>query len=103
MPLNRSPISTGADQVEIARIIDDLAPLTDSTYPLTVTVDSRFPVHTTLGTVEVFPDTMTPAAWSSTGEGLSRMARRMGVEMGILPKTLMIPFQGIFFGHCATN
>ena len=92
-----------SDSSAITAILAELAPLTDDVYPATSAIDSRFPVHTRLGTVEVFPDTMTPAAWSSTGRGLSRMMQRCAVEMGILSKSAEIPFQGIFYGHCSTN
>ena len=59
---------------QLADTLRQLRTLVDSVYPLTVPINPRFPTHTRLGTIEVFPDTRTPAAWLSTGEGLSRKA-----------------------------
>ncbi|MFA5630420.1 MAG: PEP-utilizing enzyme [Porticoccaceae bacterium] len=92
-----------APSAAVRAIIDEASKIADGVYPICSAVDSRFPVHTRLGTVEVFPGTMTPAAWASSGSAVSRMTQRVAAEMGIVSASDPLSFQGVFYGCCATN
>lgn len=88
---------------EVEAIINEVKTLVDGVYPLVVPVDPEFPVHTRLGTIEVFPGTMTPAAWAGSGSAISRITHRVAKELGIIPGEKAMNFQGVFYGCCATN
>lgn len=97
------PKSTAPVDPEVTRILEELRPLADKIYPVISAYDPKGAIHTRLGTIEVFPETMTPAAWSGSGGAISRAMQKLAVEMGLLKPSEQPAFISVFYGCCATN